>query len=396
MNSFENIPEKLKRLLESADWSEADRIWLLRYLDETDHPELRQLMEDKFQSDVQSGQQHPDAEKLLSSIHKKIDTAEGNSRIFPVSWRRFLMAASFVLTAGAVTFFYFHQSGNNKPVQMAAGKPGAPHDIAPGRDNAILTLADGSIIVLDKAANGTLAEQGAVKVVKLNGRIAYTGKSDKMVYNTITTSKGNQYELVLADGSSVWLNAASSIRFPAAFTGKERRVEITGEAYFEVAPDATKPFTVAYSTVAGERGEVKVLGTHFNINAYDDEAEIKTTLVEGKVNVRQAGGFAHLEPSQEAVFNKTARHLKVQAADVDEAIAWKAGMFEFHDADLRSIMRQLSRWYDVDVKFSEPVSGTLYNGSIRRQATLSQVLQILKLAGVHYSLEGRTLTVATN
>jgi transmembrane sensor len=396
LNSFENIPEKLNRLLESADWSDADRSWLLQYLEETGHPELRQLMEEQFKSDVQSGLQHPDAERLLSVINKKIDAGDSPKRIVALNWRRLLMAASVLLAIGAGTFLYFHKSGVKPGVDAVAKKLQAPHDIAPGRDNAILTLADGSTIILDNAANGTLAEQGKVKVLKLNGQIAYAGKTDKPVYNTITTSKGNQYQLVLADGSSVWLNAASSIRFPVAFTAKERRVEITGEAYFEVAPDAAKPFKVVYTIATGDKGEVQVLGTHFNINAYDDEAEVKTTLVEGKVKLTQASDAVLLKPSEEAVFSKTSRQLKVQPADVEEAIAWKTGMFEFHDADLKNILRQLSRWYDVEVKFSGPVSGKLYNGSIRRQATLSQVLQILKLAGVNYSLKERTLTIGTN
>jgi transmembrane sensor len=394
LNSFD-IVNKLKRLLENPVWSEEDRNWLLQYLEETDHPELRRLMEEKFKSDGLSGLEYPDTEKMLSAIHEKIDAAEPEKRIVALNWKRLLMAACFMLAIGTASFFYLREPGIGNET-TGAKKTQLPHDIAPGHNNAILTLGDGSAIVLDNAADGILAEQGTVKVLKLSGQIAYRGKSNKMVYNTIATSKGNQYQLILADGSSVWLNAASSIRFPVAFTGNERKVEITGEAYFEVAKDVTRPFRVTYITTAGDKGEVEVLGTHFNINAYDDEAEIKTTLVEGKVKVRQATGSVHLEPLQEAVFSKTGRHLKVRAADVEETIAWKTGMFEFHDADLESIMRQLSRWYDVEVKFSGTVSGKLYNGSIRRQATLSQVLQILKLAGVNYSLEGRTLRVAPN
>jgi ferric-dicitrate binding protein FerR (iron transport regulator) len=203
--------------------------------------------------------------------------------------------------------------------------------------------------------------------------------------------------LQLADGSKVWLNAASSIRFPTGFAGKERRVEITGEVYFEVAPDATRPFTVVIGSASGnDGGEVQVLGTHFNINAYDDEATVRTTLAEGKVKVSKAGSLALLQPLQQAVFEKEKAKLKVRQAELDKELAWKTGMFEFQDDDLPTIMRQLSRWYDVDVSFAGPTTNKLYNGSIRRQATLSQVLQILKLAGVSYVLEGKKLTVRSN
>jgi ferric-dicitrate binding protein FerR (iron transport regulator) len=394
-----NIADKLQQLLEKEEWSHEDRNWLLQYLDETGHPELHLLMQERFDKDVASDSQHPEEERLLSIIHKKINGSQNKTGLYSlVKWKRMLVAASIVLVVSATGFIYL-QHGTKKSNEVATTiKKQLPHDIAPGHDNAILTLADGSTIVLDNAANGILAKQGNIKVLKLNGQIAYTGKEagDRIVYNTITTAKGNQYQLILADGSSVWLNAASSIRFPAAFAGNERRVEITGEAYFEVAHNAAKPFKVLYTTNAGDKGEVQVLGTHFNINAYDNEASVKTTLVEGKVKVTQAASIVQLLPSQEAVFSKNNNQLKVQAADVEEAIAWKTGMFEFHDADLHSIMRQLSRWYDVEIKFTGTVSNKLYNGSIRRQATLSQVLQILKLAGVNYTLDERTLIVGTN
>ncbi|MGN6402549.1 MAG: FecR family protein [Flavisolibacter sp.] len=399
MASSENISGKLQQLLEKEEWSFEDRNWLLQYLEQNDNPELWQLMQERFVNDVASNCQHAEAEKLLSIIHKKIEGTQNKASLFSlIKWKRMLVAASIVLVVGTTGFIYLQRGTENNKEVAATTKKQLPHDIAPGHDNAVLTLADGSTIVLDHVANGTLARQGNIKVLKLNGQIAYTGKGtgNEIVYNTITTAKGNQYQLILADGSSVYLNAASSIRFPTAFVGNERRVEITGEAYFEVAHNTAKPFKVSYTTSTGSKGEVQVLGTHFNINAYDDEASVKTTLVEGKVKVTQATSVVQLLPSQEAVFGKNNNQLKVQPADVEEAIAWKTGMFEFHDADLHSIMRQISRWYDVEVKFTGTVSGKAYNGSIRRQATLSQVLQILKLAGVNYTLHERTLTIQAN
>jgi len=276
----------------------------------------------------------------------------------------------------------------------------AKNDVAPGRDNAILTLADGSVILLDSAANGELVLEGNTKVLKMNGQILYTengASTSKVIYNTMSTARGNQYQLQLADGSKAWLNAASSIRFPTAFTGNERRVEITGEVYFEVAHNAAKPFIVKIAPVpGGDSCEVQVLGTHFNISAYDDEAAIKTTLAEGKVKVAKAGSIVLLQPLQQAILNKGNKKLKVLQADVEKELAWKAGMFEFQDDDLQTIMRQLARWYDVKVSFERPVSKKLFNGSIRRQASLSQVLQILKLAGVSYTLEGKSVNIKSD
>lgn len=402
--SSANTTDQIRQLLDKLHWTEEDKRWLLQYLNTTDKAELWQLMQEKFDKDAAINQQNAKAEQLLLLIHEKIETGKPKEK---PSWlrggKRMLVAASIVLVISmSVIAYLYTRPEKNNPV-VVVNQPMTSGDIAPGRNAAVLTLSDGSNIVLDGAANGTLARQGNMKVLKFSGKIAYSGKtaiSNEVVYNTVTTSRGNQYQLILADGSSVWLNAASSIRFPTAFTARERRVEITGEAYFEVAPLWVKgqkiPFIVNVKTTLGERYEVKVLGTHFNINAYDDEPTICTTLSEGKVKIDNGGHTVLLQPSQQAILNRSSEQLEVQPANVEEALAWKAGTFEFKDASLQSIMRQLSRWYNVDVTFAGPVSTKLYNGSIRRQATLSQVLKILELAGVNYSIEGRTVTIGIN
>jgi transmembrane sensor len=362
---------------------------------------LRNLMEEKFQSGIVSNVSQADAGRLLSLIHEKTGVPGAKTNLFSLNnWKRLSIAASIIFVTGAAAFLYFRNGSAKNENIVSVQKPKQNNDIAPGHDNAILTLADGSVIVLDSAANGTVAQEGNIKVLKVDGQISYAGDNaatNKIVYNTMSTARGNQYHLQLADGSKVWLNAASSIRFPTTFAGKERRVEITGEAYFEVAHDAAKPFTVKISSASGaDGGEVQVLGTHFNINAYDDEDAVRTTLAEGKVKVTKAGAIVLLHPLQQALLNKENEKLKVQQADLGKELAWKTGMFEFQDDDLPTIMRQLSRWYDVKVSFEGPVSKRVFNGSIRRQASLSQVLQILKLAGVSYTLEGKNVTIRSN
>ncbi len=390
--------KRLQQLFESEHWSEDDKKWLLQYLEDTDNHELYKMMEEKFAGATASSPEHGDADRLLALIHEKISPSKPERRLITIiNRRRLSIAASIILIISAAAFFYFDNlPGKNAGIALVKQRQTPVHDVAPGRDNAILTFSDGLSIVLDSVSNGMLAREGNTRVQKMDGKIMYAGNSEaghEVLYNTLVTSRGNQYHLQLADGSKVWLNAASSIRFPATFTGNERMVEVTGEVYFEVAHDAEKPFKVKIKTSSGESSEVHVLGTHFNINAYDDEAAVKTTLTEGKVKVAKKGSIVLLQPAQQAVMAKGDPLLKVQQADVEKELAWKTGMFEFRDDDLPTIMRQLARWYNVDVNFEATVSRKLFNGSIRRQASLSQVLQILKLAGVSYTLDGRNVTI---
>ena len=214
-----------------------------------------------------------------------------------------------------------------------------------------------------------------------------------MVYNTISTPRGGQYQLVLADGSKVWLNAASTLRFPATFSGTERKVELTGEGYFEVAKNATMPFKVGL-----ENGvEVEVLGTHFNVMSYSDEEQVKTTLVEGKVKVLNGENNVMLRPNQQAKFTKSNKSLVVDKdADVNKAIAWKNGLFDFDNDAITDIMRQLARWYDVEIQYSGNIVAQFYTGSIRRQVNISQVLFMLEQAGgVQFKIEGKKIIVKT-
>jgi transmembrane sensor len=274
-------------------------------------------------------------------------------------------------------------------------------DIPPGTNKATLILADGSKIALDEAKRGKIASQENVDIDKTqNGQLIYSVTGDVqtagtpapanvMAMNTIITPRGGQYTVILPDGTKVWINAASSLKYPTAFTGSERRVELTGEAYFEVAKNAAKPFFVRSASQT-----VEVLGTHFNINSYTDEKTIKTTLLEGSVKVTGNTGsqMVRLKPGQQAV--GTGKELKVISdADIDEAIAWKNGKFMFRDTELRNIMRQLSRWYDVDVEYQGTITERHYRGRVSRDVPVSQVFEILKTSGVNFTINGRKIIV---
>ncbi|MBL7750579.1 MAG: FecR domain-containing protein [Chitinophagaceae bacterium] len=305
------------------------------------------------------------------------------------------IAASFLLliVSGGL---YFLLNKNKAPQPVAEGKPQivtpTNTDIAPGGNKALLTLADGSIIELDSAANGVLGKQGVSEIVKLkSGQLAYKidgrflTENDEAFYNTITTPRGGQYQVTLSDGTKVWLNAASSIRFPVVFTGKERRVEVTGETYFEVKSDATRPFYVK-----AEQSEVEVIGTHFNINAYTDEESLKVTLLEGKVRVSSS---VTLLPGQQAQLSSSNQITTSNNVDLEEVMAWKNGRFQFKSADLQSILRQISRWYDVDVEYRGKVN-LHFTGQLTRNQNVSKVFEHLEMTGeVHFRTEGKKIIV---
>ncbi len=302
-------------------------------------------------------------------------------------------AAAILLVVLGTLYFTGRQAGSRDKVAVA-GKKGSriALDIPPGTDGSVITLADGRRIVLDSVQNGELSVQGSTSILKQGGRLAYLQHGhagQEILYNTMTIPRGRQYQLILPDGSHVWLNAASSIRYPAAFTGKERKVEMTGEAYFEVAKNAAKPFRVKI----GE-AEVEVLGTHFNIMAYEEEGTVKTTLLEGAVKVTRAHASGMLRPGQEAQLNKNGEGITViDDAPLSEAVAWKNGMFFFNQASLQTVMRQIARWYDVEIVYEGDIPPMEFGGKISRKSNVSEVLKILQLSKVHFRIEGKKIIV---
>lgn len=266
-----------------------------------------------------------------------------------------------------------------------------PQDIPAGSNKATLTLANGSRIVLDDTAEGTVASQGGVSIHKTNnGQLVYTitGSSQPTGtgYNTIQTPKGGQYQVNLPDGSRVWLNAATTLTFPAAFGAGGRTVNLNGEAYFEVAamPNA-QPFTVKVNDLS-----IDVLGTQFNVMAYADEKNSRTTLLTGAVRVTKGDAGKVLQPGQQAI---AGNGVQVREADIEAAVAWKNGMTVFTDADIHSIMRQIARWYDVDIVYQGEIPPRQFTGKIPRNANVSKVLKILELSNIHFTIDERKIIV---
>ncbi|MEO6317073.1 MAG: FecR domain-containing protein [Chitinophagaceae bacterium] len=309
-------------------------------------------------------------------------------RRFP--WFRMLAAALIILLLGISAFYLIQPVPPPAIVRQLQIIPSVQTDVLPGTAGAILTLSNGRQIVLDSSAAGTQLTQGNTKLLNHQGRLSYNigAGAAEAVYNTMTTTKGKQYQLQLSDGSKIWLNAASSVTFPTAFTGNERKISITGEAYFEIAHDAKKPFTVSTNGI-----EIQVLGTSFNVNAYDDEDNTSTTLLEGSVKIINQHTTVLLAPGQQAQLNHSGKIKLVNDADVQEAVAWKDGLFVMKKAGIASIMRQIARWYDVQVSYSDGIPAGRISGDIPRTMNLSKVLEVMELSGVHFALNEKKVIV---
>jgi transmembrane sensor len=312
-------------------------------------------------------------------------------------------AAAVILIAGLGGYWILSRTKNKPEAKRETAQISVNNDVAPGQYKARLTLADGSTVVLDSVTANSHLQQGGTKLYANNGQLVYEqkGKQKEVLYNTLTTSKGEMYAMLLSDGSKVWLNSQSSIRYPVVFNDNVRKVEVTGEAYFEVAPAVSllpngekskRPFIVEANGM-----EVEVLGTHFNINNYADEEATKTTLLEGKVRVHSAKNNAQtiLMPGEQAVVprGQNERIVVDKGVDVDAEVAWRFGYFNFNNADLKTMMRQLERWYDVEVEYQDKVPDAEFIGKIPRELTLSQVLNGLQGQNVHFKISGKKIIV---
>lgn len=326
-------------------------------------------------------------QRMLQEIRRRTGQ---EPRLVGIRSRTLRWAAAAAVLLAAVAGAYW-LSWHKQPEAVLAVKQELENDREPGRKGAVLTLADGSEVLLDSLADGHIATQGATKVLMQKGSLAYNAAAHSIAgvsYNTITTPPARMFQLVLPDGTKVWLNAASTCRFPVAFTGKERVVEVTGEAYFEVAHDAQHPFTVKVNDAS-----VRVLGTHFNIMAYPEEKEIRTTLVEGAVQFTRASRSVRLKPGEQSAAGSAGPGAPKQV-EVEQVVAWKNGYFNFKEAPLQEIMRQVARWYDVEVNYEGKGGNDLFIAEILRSSRMSDVLKALELTGkVRFRLEGRTLTV---
>lgn len=329
-------------------------------------------------------------ERLLKDVLRQMDAStstSGHARnaqpLHRQAWFRMAAAVVLLAVAAAALWSLYENDGRTSQAETDQGilALNPPEDLPPGGNKALLMLADGSVIVLDHTENGILAETSDAQVLKLkDGQLEYrelnSEKHSKPTYNQLSTPKGGQYQLTLPDKSKVWLNAASSIRYPTAFTGNERKVEVIGEVYFEVAKAPGQTFKVVVPSSSGDT-EIEVLGTHFNIKAYKNEANIQTTLLEGSVKLRKGRKNAILEPGQQAEIGRGTIHV-LNDIDTEGAIAWKKGLFQFDDAKLADILKQLERWYDAEVDY-ENIPELHFKGTISRQAYLSQVLRMLEI-----------------
>lgn len=332
-------------------------------------------------------------ENLLLRVHTQIAKerqTEPRKLTSVTLWKRWIAAASILIAVSAGGYFLL--TNKSEPVQLVQ-LDGI--DFNPGSNKAILTLSSGKQISIDDAEDGKLASEGGTEISKTNdGQVVYNGDDakGKAMDNTMTTPRGALFHMVLSDGTGVWLNAASSITYPVHFNGNNREVRITGEVYFQVAHNAAKPFHVISNGQS-----VEVLGTHFNINAYDNEQSVKTTLLEGSVKVaslapgNEKNGVI-LKPGQQSSLDNNI--LKVATVQTHEIMAWKDGFFDFTDADIRTVMRQFARWYDVDIQFEGPVTSDTFTGRLPRSLSLSRVMGMMQSSkAVKLTVEGRRIVV---
>lgn len=337
--------------------------------------------------------------KLLQEINKKKHSA----RVISFSIK---VAAAAVLVLMISGIFWRNFSFDKKPSIVSGKKaPQKLQDITAGSQGAFLLLDNGEVIELDTAAFGNIATQSGAIIRNENGKLSYlanTKSPQRIAYNTLTTPSGKEYSLVLPDGSKVWLNAQSSISFPTSFDENERKVTLSGEAYFEVAKvpglKGNKPFKIKVNSLIGKDKdvEIEVLGTSFNVNAYDNEPVIQTTLVEGKVRLHSGRKFADLAPSQQSNIFYNGNNQILSGINVNEVLSWKNGLFHFNKTDIHTILRQFSRWYNIDMVSEELNSHRSFSGKISRESKLEDVLNILDLSNIHYSTDGKKLIINDN
>jgi len=396
--------ERLVQLIDlyfSNNITEVEKEELAHEVSQLEDEELQILLKNAW-TNHQAQHDIPDeiSQKIISFFSEQGIPVTDNKNVTPVieirqnkRWLKTSIAAACILAFVGGSLFLFKPKNVQPIVKNNPAPAKTIEDIKPGGPKALLILADGSKITLDSASSGVLAQQGNAQVIKLsNGEIKYTINGQTNVpalYNTITTPAGGIYQLILPDGTRAWLNSSSSIRYPTEFASEQRLVQISGEVYFEVVKNPSNPFIVKVNNLT----EVKVLGTHFNVNAYDDEVEIKTTLLEGSVNITRGNSKCLLIPGQQAKISKNGVIRRIDHADLDEAVAWKNGYFLFNSAGLPDILRQAARWYNLDIVYESSIPPDKFSGQIPRSVNLSSFLKWMKWSDVHFKLDGEKLVI---
>jgi len=379
---FERYRNRLTTAAEEAE--------LFLLIDQSEHDEqLKALLTDAWEQ-FQPGNFTLPPRQSKEMYRHILENTQSSGHVKGGFWGPMMAAAAAVGILIAIAGGYFiyqyqiKQHTNNELLQASV------QDIAPGSNKALLTLANGTTVILDSTGNQVI-QQGNVAIHQHNGQLQYKGSttSSETVYNTLTTPRGGKFKIVLPDGSIAWLNSASSLRYPAAFNGKERVVELHGQGYFEIAQNAHQPFKVKVNDM-----EVQVLGTSFDIMAYEEESTINTTLLEGGVKVLTGKVEKVLKPGQQAILDERTAAIDVQPADVNRIIAWKNGRFIFNNMDLETILREVARWYDVELVYQVKPGKEKYGGGISRNLSLSAVLKVLEENGNnHFSIEGRKVII---
>jgi transmembrane sensor len=374
------------------------KLLLQTFAEVKNEAELKEAIALELQKEYEEEEEEDRLNSKMLRIYQQLKpglglAVESEAVIRPIrNYFKYGIAAAVLLVLSTVTYLYISQNKTKEhlTVQRQA------EAINPGGNKAVLTLADGSEISLTDAGNGELAKQAGITITKAaDGQLVYElagglAGQNEMAYNTISTPAGGQYQINLPDGSRVWLNAESSLRYPTVFNATERKVELKGEAYFEIAKNEAKPFFVS-TNGAGKAQEVKVLGTHFNINSYVNEEATKTTLLEGSVKVTSGMLTKTLRPGQQSVL---ASNLQVFDVDAISAVDWKDGNFNFNDESIYSIMRKLARWYNIEVVYQGNVTNVDFGAEISRDKKLAEVLKVLERAGgINFKIEGRRVTV---
>lgn len=367
----------MEELLLLADLPDADQVW----------DEILEFRWKNMQVDANEDIQHEQIFSKITSDSRFSKSAKTKKIVFKTFRKSWAYAAMLLLASGIGLAIYVAQHEvSHIQVNKILAKA-----ILPGSKKAILTLNDGSEVSLEETPIGNIELKGNIELNHQVGKLSYVqiNENDTPAQHMIATPKGGEYQLILQDGTKVWLNAATKISYPVSFSGRERRVKVLGEAYFEVAKNAMMPFIVEANGT-----EVSVLGTHFNVSAYADDKWIETTLIEGSVRVSRQGQTAMLRPGQESRINSSATGIYVTNVDTEQALAWKNGYFMFKNEDIREVMKKIGRWYDLDIEYKGDLTGKTFGGTISRFADIADLLKSIELTkDVHFSRSGRRVTV---
>ena len=370
-----------------------------RYLDGNASEQEKKLLEEYYNRLEKMGTSNLSAEEkatLKEDMYGNImQGIRPKAKIILIRKKLFtrVAAAILIIVLAGAAWLVFNNKEKDRNSVAAIPQQQFKTDVEPGGFKAKLILSDGSTVILDNAPPGQLAEQGNTVIVNKAGQLVYKSEkgSESIVYNTVSTNKGETYSFTLADGSKVWLNSGSSIHFPVTFPGRERRIEVTGEVYVKVAHNPQQPF------IASANGmEVLALGTEFNINSYSDEENITATLIEGRVEVSKGTTKTILNPGQQTQLLNNGELTAAKEVSIDEITGWKDGFFHFESADLKTILRQFARWYDIEVVYEGKITDRKFFGIVKRSNTLKKVLEMLQDNNIVYQIEGKKLIVKSS